>query len=238
MKFNSNFWKWFGDSKVVDANGDPLVVYHGTASKDFSKFKRRLGDIGIHFGTIGQADDRMAYLEERGRNSFEGSRMIPVFLSIRNPLRMSDMGAWNWDAMQFDFRKIFGESERIKNVRNANSQTAAMRDFIEGRGYDGIVYKNEGETAGVSELRKRIEQLRKVAVSVNGGKYSWTVEAQQTPEYIAYSQAQKSYEEYRKNHAEDSWIAFRPTQIKSAIGNDGTWDSDDADIRSNPRRRR
>jgi len=24
------FKKWFGDSKVVDANGKPLVVYHGT----------------------------------------------------------------------------------------------------------------------------------------------------------------------------------------------------------------
>ena len=27
-----NFWQWFGDSKVVDAEGRPLVVYHGTAS--------------------------------------------------------------------------------------------------------------------------------------------------------------------------------------------------------------
>ena len=27
-----NFWNWFGDSKVVDENGKPLVVYHGTES--------------------------------------------------------------------------------------------------------------------------------------------------------------------------------------------------------------
>ena len=25
-----NFWKWFADSRVVDAEGRPLVVYHGT----------------------------------------------------------------------------------------------------------------------------------------------------------------------------------------------------------------
>jgi 8-oxo-dGTP pyrophosphatase MutT (NUDIX family)/predicted GNAT family acetyltransferase len=35
-----NFKEWFGDSKVVDENGKPLVVYHGTASdKKFTEFK-------------------------------------------------------------------------------------------------------------------------------------------------------------------------------------------------------
>jgi hypothetical protein len=46
------FKKWFGDwendpknsSKVVDRNGEPLVVYHGTSSK-FNIFKRM-----SHFG--------------------------------------------------------------------------------------------------------------------------------------------------------------------------------------------
>ncbi|MFA6812906.1 MAG: strawberry notch C-terminal domain-containing protein, partial [Bacteroidaceae bacterium] len=33
-----NFWKWFGDSKVVDKDGRPLVVYHGT-STDINTFK-------------------------------------------------------------------------------------------------------------------------------------------------------------------------------------------------------
>jgi hypothetical protein len=32
------FKKWFGDSKVVDENGKPLVVYHGTDKADFSVF--------------------------------------------------------------------------------------------------------------------------------------------------------------------------------------------------------
>jgi hypothetical protein len=33
----TNFWKWFGDSKVVDKKGRPLVVYHGT-NIEFDKF--------------------------------------------------------------------------------------------------------------------------------------------------------------------------------------------------------
>lgn len=35
---DKNFKEWFGDSKVVDENGKPLVVYHGTEA-DFSEFK-------------------------------------------------------------------------------------------------------------------------------------------------------------------------------------------------------
>lgn len=37
MKFNAAFWKWFDKSKVVDWEGNPLVVYHGTGRK-FSRF--------------------------------------------------------------------------------------------------------------------------------------------------------------------------------------------------------
>lgn len=33
-----NFYKWFGDSKVVDNDGRPLVMYHGTPNKGFEEF--------------------------------------------------------------------------------------------------------------------------------------------------------------------------------------------------------
>mgnify|MGYP003392968753 CR=1 FL=1 len=36
-----NFWKWFGDSEVVDDEDRPLVVYHGSES-DFNEFKKDL----------------------------------------------------------------------------------------------------------------------------------------------------------------------------------------------------
>mgnify|MGYP000270098906 CR=1 FL=1 len=32
-----NFKKWFGNSKVVDEKGNPIIVYHGT-NKDFDDF--------------------------------------------------------------------------------------------------------------------------------------------------------------------------------------------------------
>ena len=50
-----NFYKWFGDSKVVDDQGRPLVVYHGT-NKEFDTFIPSEGHYGkgIYLGTTEQ----------------------------------------------------------------------------------------------------------------------------------------------------------------------------------------
>jgi hypothetical protein len=37
-----NFWRWFGNSKVVDERGRPMVVYHGT-DRRFNEFKPQEG---------------------------------------------------------------------------------------------------------------------------------------------------------------------------------------------------
>lgn len=49
-----NFWKWFNDSKVVDEQGNPLVVYHGTGSSGITKFKMQNGAIGkgVYFSSV------------------------------------------------------------------------------------------------------------------------------------------------------------------------------------------
>ena len=42
------FKKWFGDSKVVDEDGNPLLMYHGTA-REFTEFDPSLS--GSTYGT-------------------------------------------------------------------------------------------------------------------------------------------------------------------------------------------
>lgn len=63
------FKKWFGDSKVVDAQGQPLVVYHGTEAP-FQEFKTARGA-----WFISNATESAEY----------GSRKIDAYLSIQNP---------------------------------------------------------------------------------------------------------------------------------------------------------
>jgi len=150
-----NFKKWFGDwendpanaSKVVDENGEPLVVYHGTG-KAFTVFK--YGDIGFHSGTIEQANNIA--------DTRDNSAIIPVFLNIRNVLETVDAYAWSTPrivAFMLNNHEIitdqeYNELESIpgKNGKTSNDETRAITELLIRKGYDGIVYANttrEGE---------------------------------------------------------------------------------------------
>jgi diguanylate cyclase (GGDEF)-like protein len=189
------FKAWFGKSKVVDADGKPLVQYHGTNSEDFPGFTRSQ-DIGFHFGNAKQANDVAARKDGDGWRKYRrdepdgGERVMPVYLSIKNPLRLPDLGEWHMVAileelekggvLTKDERRALGE--RVSHAAlNTEERWQAMRDAIEAKGYDGIVYlnKREGTTGG-----------------------------------------------FRRVPSGDSYIAFRPEQVKSVF-NRGTWDGND-----------
>ena len=72
-----NFWAWFGDSRVVDAEGRPLVVYHGTnASFDYFKPNESLGGLIFASETPDQASV-FAFAS--------GANVMPVYLKAENP---------------------------------------------------------------------------------------------------------------------------------------------------------
>jgi len=81
------FKKWFGKSKVVDENGEPLVVYHGTPGGEFNTFdankigRRAKGtnNLGFFFGDEIRADSYARHGNIIGR-------IIPTYLSLQNPL--------------------------------------------------------------------------------------------------------------------------------------------------------
>lgn len=76
-----NFWNWFGDSKVVDDKGRPLVVYHGTDAEfdtfDIEKSKNGVYGKGFYF----------AYDERIPKG--HGDIVMPVYLKIENPFMAS-----------------------------------------------------------------------------------------------------------------------------------------------------
>jgi hypothetical protein len=81
-----NFWRWFGDSKVVDGRGRPMVVYHGTASS-FARFRSRSGNDlrGVFFS--GDRDDAREWGEMKGGVS----RVVTAYLRILRPADGSDL---------------------------------------------------------------------------------------------------------------------------------------------------
>ncbi|MCK5601037.1 hypothetical protein KAR91_04155, partial [Candidatus Pacearchaeota archaeon] len=74
------FKNWFGDSIVVDDNGDPLVIYHGSKI-DITEFtETKTKDGGFHFGTKSQAEMRNI------------KKVMPVYLKIKKIKRIKDGG--------------------------------------------------------------------------------------------------------------------------------------------------
>jgi hypothetical protein len=82
-----NFWRWFGDSKVVDSQGRPLVVYHGTpkniGNPDPSKAVRLSGfwmtpgrKIANAYAAAG-VRDAMTYRE--------GANVLSLYVKVENP---------------------------------------------------------------------------------------------------------------------------------------------------------
>ena len=72
------FTSWFNGSKVVDSNGLPLVCYHGT-KVNFDSFRPL-----SHFGTVGASN--MFVSTDYSFND----QIVPVYLSIKNPLKILD----------------------------------------------------------------------------------------------------------------------------------------------------
>ena len=132
-----DFKKWFGDSKVVDANGEPLVVYHGTQSSEFNTFENQkqfniFGDKNQFYFTENQSEasgyatgnaDTIA----KGRSG-EG-RVIAGFLKIENP---ADLRSETWNVSDIDVQSYFEDMDM-----------EGLYDALVSAGYDGIIYDSE-----------------------------------------------------------------------------------------------
>lgn len=194
-----NFTRWFGDSQVVDAEGRPLVVYHGSTSSH-DTFQIGEYEPGVHFGTANQANNRRFV----GGASTSDGQVYPVYLSIQNPLRMRDtFGQGRSEAtwLQMQASGLF-TSEQMDSLADLDPEQAGtkaaptegpfwrqVRSMIEAAGYDGIVYENRGER----ENRAEVDGTDK-PTDVRGYRYA------------------------------DSWIGFDPAKVKSSTANNGDFD--------------
>lgn len=132
------FKRWFGKSKVVDKNGEPLVVYHGTRYDftEFSSDKAIPSQKGIYF----TKDPGYAEAYMYGTKG-ESSRIMPVYLKIENPLIIKDKTKWE----RIKNKLLGAELKRFE--RGGSSGVIWEEDLAElkKRGYDGIVNEKEGE---------------------------------------------------------------------------------------------
>ncbi len=135
---NPNFKRWFGESKIVDSSGKPLVVYHGT-NTEFSEF--RYGEFGFHFGSEAQAKSC-------------GEILMPVYLSIKNPILFdTDFSSWCEEdiAPYLVDRQVISQEE---------ADSGDLQGLLMSKGYDGYTYQNGYEGGGYSYAVFSPEQIK------------------------------------------------------------------------------
>ena len=81
------FKRWFGDSKIVDAEGRPLVVYHGTGADITAFAPEKSADGVFHFAIDTAMANRFAV--SRASDGVRGANVMPVYLAIKNPKRVA-----------------------------------------------------------------------------------------------------------------------------------------------------
>jgi GNAT superfamily N-acetyltransferase len=165
------FKAWFEGSKVTDSQGEPLVVYHGTGESFDAFDPEKIGlnfdssTLGFYFTNAPKVDIKAGIgfgstASEYASNAAGNANVMPVFLSLKNPLVIDDCDQWGGAALALD------------------KQRSDIARWAENGGHDGVIaYDKKGES----------------------------------PEKI--------------------FVAFSPTQIKSAIGNNGDFDGANPDIR-------
>lgn len=135
-----NFADWFEDSKVVDAGGQPLVVYHGT-DQDFDIF------YGANYEGWFTKDPKVAsaYAREmRSGGSRSRPNVIAALLSMQNPLRLDfDMNepatAAEEIAKLLGLPHTLGYQHAFQIVNDTRFISALQR-----HGYDGVIANERG----------------------------------------------------------------------------------------------
>lgn len=210
------FKSWFGDwehdpenaSKVVDENGEPLVVYHGSphvftvfdVERSGENFNRSREDGGLlFFSSLPEtAEDVLYDLEGRFPGTgLESARLYACFMRLRRPF-MLDLG----DASQRPFSGE-GVPENVKGSPMAwyLFPHELRRGFDEGNahgaGYDGVVLKGKNAYDGSPEVWGMATDSRQVKSAVdNRGTFD-----SDSPDitFSIIGEKAESFQEYHNN---------------------------------------
>lgn len=146
------FKDWFGDwennpneaSKVVDENGEPLVVYHNTPFEfngifDMEHKSRIAPWTSEPFGHVGTQETA---------NTIKGTQYA-LFANIKNPLETPDFVHETVSSMLSElYKQGIISREKYSSLRGISN--SELRNLMLSLGYDGTKYENKAEKGGTS----------------------------------------------------------------------------------------
>ena len=263
------FKKWFGDwqnspktaSKVVDNNGNPLVVYHGT-NKQFNVFD--LKEIGQGTGNLGHYGYGFYFSNDIREAKGYGETILKCYLNIRKPFTgtekefdlLKNEGFTGIDekvALSIDFQDLH------KKIKSLDSNAYKFMQIAKEKGIDNVwsayLESNSSSNNGKINLNDLYEVLTYTDLfSQNNSIPSYVLDELESfgiePKLnYGYEHAQslhwvtdlgnnsKIFTNFIKSLNYDGviygseYVAFYPEQIKLADGTNTTFNSENPDIR-------
>lgn len=229
------FKAWFGDSKVVDDDGEPLVVYHGT-KKSFDEFKPRPGMEEMYFFSV---DPLFASNWIRGSGGFmrEPSKEVrdkkkemrtyesEIFneLGIENIDPSSEEGLKKYDEMSKEVERRmtsrYGfdssiEFESMADIRVIPVHLSAQNPFDPRKHKDLISWKSKAMEEAANRGNWVAYEQEEVIQQIKGMGFDGI--------WLSESGSEGS--------SLDTIAVFKPTQIKSSISNTGSFDPDNPKV--------
>jgi len=218
------FKKWFGKSKVVDEEGNPLVVYHGMPSKLKGSFfdPKKTGEghdvEGPGFYFTNERQEAAGYM--RG----EKGSVYDVYLKLENPIdgntRMPSRKT---------LETLIAKAHKSKSIDDMQNKFDADLDLFW-----------ESPLSNWSESPHAAVEAQINAILNYGSAH----DAFQTVWYDVFGANNEAYmkamteigidgvvlKSETRHAGNDHYIVFSPEQIKSATGNRGTFDAGESNI--------
>ena len=237
---SKQFIRWFGDwqnspakaSKVVDNNGEPLVLYHQT-EKEFTTFDTKQKGSG-------EFDSEMPtgiFMKPTNNDiGVGGNIQIPLYASIKNPLTVNNRS----ELVKFYDKNVQGYTKAKSAIDSVNEKYKAK--FNEEMKRENEEYQKLWNAKKNGEISE--EEYQK---SISRDALDEIMEEWENKVNEANRNAKALVDDYFKNSNYDgvivnndvgsfgrstkTFIAFENTQVKSATDNIGTFDGNNPDIR-------
>lgn len=213
------FKAWFGDSKVVNEDGTPMVMYHGTSRGGFTEFDRNktlewrspsMDTVGSWFSNNPSEDGGAGMYAAGGE-----STIYPVHLSIQKPKVYS--------TFQDFLRHMHKAAGRpMPESAQGRGSTEELRAELKADGYDGIEFEqtaNESLMQDIQEMQDAVRRAKDEEFSVKRADRQPYTQKRERLEQTLKSM-RKEMDEFGSSTELDKqrvFIAFEPEQIKSVF---------------------
>ncbi len=218
-------------SKVVDENGEPLVVYHGT---DWKPLAEKAGEAVFKSSLIKNSSEGFGFYFTKDKTLASGfGEPVACFLNLRNPKyaydRLSLISTEELEDGDVDVENF--DAENAARIRNALGE---WKNAMEAKGWD---FYNEIDPYLLDGLPKETNTIESILDYVLSADSFLKAEDYNAEDF--YNDAREAAADVfgidgyiSENYGNDSgvYVALKPNQIKSATDNVGTF-SDNPDIR-------